>query len=44
MREMQRKFPDGARVDMVNTIVCCAENESLDDCWISHARSMHDFI
>lgn len=43
-KRLQKKFPDGAKVEMVNTIVCCAENESLDDCWTLTRDPMHDFL
>ena len=42
-KKIQKKYPSGAKVIMVNTIVADAENESLDDCWTITRNPMHDF-
>lgn len=43
-KKMKRKFPDGAKVIMVNEICAHAENESLDDCWTITRNPMHDYL
>ena len=43
-KKLKRKFPDGAKVVMVNEICADAENESLDDCWTLTRNPLHDFV
>lgn len=43
-KRLKKKFPSGAKVVMVNTIVADACNESLDDSWTLIRNPMHDFL
>lgn len=42
--KLKAKFPDGAKVVMVNTLVADYENESLDDCWTLTKNPLHDYL
>jgi hypothetical protein len=41
---LKEKFPDGAKVVMVNTLYADSCNESLDDCWTIMSDPMSDFL
>lgn len=43
-KALQKKFPAGAKVVMVNTVVADACNEALDDCWTLTRNPMHDYL
>ncbi len=43
-KKLKKKFPSGAKVVMVNTVVAEACNESLDDSWTLIRNPMHDFL
>lgn len=42
--EMKKKFPNGAKVVMVNDCVADACNEALDDCWTLTYNPLSDYI
>lgn len=43
-KKLKDKFPDGAKVVMVNTTVAEYENECLDDCWTLTKNPLHDYL
>jgi hypothetical protein len=42
--KLHKKFPDGAKITMVNDICAEYEAEALDDCWTLTKNPMHDFL
>jgi hypothetical protein len=44
IKELQQKFPDGAKVVLVNDEFADACNESLDDCWTLTYNPLSDYI
>jgi len=43
-KKLKKKFPDGARVDMINDVVADYCNASLDDRWTLTQNPMSDFL
>lgn len=43
-KKLKKKYPDGAKVTLVNDCFICAENESLDDCWTLTYNPMSNYI
>src|SRR5712664_613438 len=43
-KKLKKRFPDGAKLVMVNDIPAEYENESLDDCWTLTENPMSDFL
>jgi hypothetical protein len=44
VKELKKKFPDGAKVVLVNDQFADACNESLDDCWTLTYNPLSDYI
>lgn len=43
-KKLRRRFPDGAKVAMVNDTVAEYENENLDDCWTLTRNPLSDYL
>ena len=41
---LKKKYPDGARVTMVNDCIVECENENLDDCWTLTYNPLSDYL
>lgn len=41
---LKKKYPDGAKVVLINDCFADAENESLDDCWTLSHNPLSDYI
>lgn len=44
IEQLKKKFPDGAKVILINDEIAEYENESLDDCWTLTQNPLSDYV